>query len=147
MSALDLIADIGIYVGKSLDAYMFDHFLNCLIKCGSTTKKIIASKSKEVTIIFIRHTPYHHKIMNILWQTMNEKNNQARLHTIIYTKTVLQTHAPRDHTRAIMDRSNSTDTLDKILNKGLTDATPAVREACRDVFHIFSEHWKDRSEA
>ncbi|KAF7730673.1 suppressor of tub2 mutation [Apophysomyces ossiformis] len=147
LNALALIADIGTYVGKSLDAYMFDHFLNCLIKCASTTKKIIATTSQTATITFIAHTPFYHKIMNYLWLTMNEKNNQARLFTVIYTKALLQTHAHRDHVRALMDRTNSTDTLEQILNKGLTDATPAAREACREAYWIFSEHWRDRGEA
>ncbi|KAG0174960.1 suppressor of tub2 mutation [Apophysomyces sp. BC1021] len=146
-NALSLVADIGIYASKGLDNYMYDHFLNCLIKCASMTKKIIASASMNTTITFIRHTRYYPKIMNMLWLTMNEKNNQARLHTVIYTKTVLQTHAHQDHTRASMDRSNGTDILENILKKGLTDATPAVREACREAFWIFLEYWKERGEA
>lgn len=84
--------------------------------------------------------------MNMLGMMMNEKNNQVRLFTLTYTKTVLQAHAHRDHTRAVLDRTGGTDILVKILEKGLSDATPAVRENCRDAFWIFHEHWRDRGE-
>lgn len=77
---------------------------------------------------------------------MNDKNTQARLYTIQYTKTVLQTHAHREHTRTIMDKTNCVDHFESIITKGLNDATPAVREVCREAFWIFWEYWRDRGE-
>lgn len=146
MNALALVADIGIYLGKSLDTYIYDRLMDCLMKCASTTKKVIAQASMKTTITFITHASYHHKVMNMLWMTMNEKNNQARLYTVLYTKAILQAHTHRDQTRALMDRTGGTEVVMKILNKGLSDATPAVRESCREAFWIFAEHWKDRGE-
>lgn len=78
---------------------------------------------------------------------MAEKNSQVRLYAVGYTKTVLQTHAHRDHTRTVMDRTSGTmDHLESILTKGLNDPTPAVKEACREAFWIFWEYWRERGD-
>ncbi|KAI8136876.1 clasp N terminal-domain-containing protein [Fennellomyces sp. T-0311] len=146
LNALTLVAEIGLYLGRSIDTYIYDRLVDCLVKLATTTKKVIASASLKTTTTFLRHATYHHKVMNMLWIAMNEKNNQARQFTVTYTKTILQAHTHRDHTRAMMDRTGGTDLLVKILSKGLDDATPAVREVCREAFWIFWEHWKDRGE-
>ncbi|KAG2224308.1 hypothetical protein INT45_012877, partial [Circinella minor] len=146
LNALTLVSEIGTYAGKSIDTYIYDRLVDCLVKCATTTKKVIATASLKTTTTFLRHSIYHHKIMNMLWVTMNEKNSQARLFTVTYTKTILQTHTHRDHTRSVMDRTGNTDLIVKILSKGLDDPTPAVRENCREAFWIFWEHWQDRAE-
>ncbi|KAI7899136.1 clasp N terminal-domain-containing protein [Cokeromyces recurvatus] len=84
--------------------------------------------------------------MNMLLLLMNEKNSQVRLYTITYTKTLLQAHAHRDHTRLVMDRTNATDHFETLLTKGLNDATPTVKEMCRQAFWIFWEHWRSRGD-
>ncbi|KAI9498131.1 clasp N terminal-domain-containing protein [Zychaea mexicana] len=146
LNALTLVSEIGLYVGKSIDTYIYDRLIDCLIKCASTTKKVIASASMKTTTTFLKHSIFHYKVMNMLWIAMNEKNNQARLFTVTYTKIILQAHTHREHTRAVMDRTGGTDVLVKILSKGLDDATPSVREMCREAFWIFWDHWRDRGE-
>jgi hypothetical protein len=107
---------------------------------------MVANASLETTKIFLKHTQFHAKFMNMLNLSMNEKNIQVRLYTIIYTKTLLQTHAHNEKTRSIMDRTNSTDHFESIITRGLHDATPIVKETCREAFWIFSEYWKDRGD-
>jgi hypothetical protein len=84
--------------------------------------------------------------MNLFLLSMNEKNSQVRLYVVTYTKVVLQAHAHRDQTRAVMDRKGSTDQCEAIITKGLNDPTPSVKDACRDAFWIFWEHWRDRGD-
>lgn len=146
LNALTLVGEIGIYLGRSIDHYIYERLAECLVRCSTTTKKVIASASLKATTTFLRHATYYHKVMNMLAISMNEKNNQARDFTITYVKTILQSHAHRDHTRAIMDRSGNTDIIVKILTKGINDATPSVRENCREAFWIFWEYWRERGE-
>ena len=116
------------------------------MRCSSLTKKMIASASLEATKSFLKHTQFYPKTMNMLNLSMNEKNSQVRLYAITYVKTLLQTHAHHDRTRQTIDRSHSTDHFENIIVKGLNDPIPAVKEACREAFWIFWEHWRDRGE-
>lgn len=141
-----MVGDIGIYIGKHLDTYINDQLLMCMMRCAGLTKKMVATASLQATITFLRHTNFYPKFVNMLSLAINDKNTQVRLYTMQYCKTLLQTHAYRDHTRVIMDRTNCTDQFEVIINKGLNDATPAVREVCREAFWEFWEHWRDRGE-
>lgn len=142
-----MIEDISIYIGKYLDNYTVDQILLCMMRCSSLTKKMVASASFKATNIFIKHTQFYPKIMNMLNLSMNEKNSQIRLYAIGYVKTLLQTHAHRDHTRQVMDRTNGViDHFENILTKGLNDPTPTVKEACREAFWIFCEYWRERGD-
>ncbi|KAI9013380.1 clasp N terminal-domain-containing protein [Phycomyces nitens] len=147
LQTLALVVDIGVYMGKSVDQYIFDHIFNCLLRCASVTRKIVALKAKSTTLSFIRHASYQPKIINLLWLTMNEKNNQARLYGATYTKVALTTLLGRDPSRSHLDRSGATDLVEKIILKGIVDATLPVKEICREIYVIFAEHWKDRAEA
>lgn len=147
VKALLLVEDLGVYVGKHLDNYTIDQILLCMMRCSSLTKKIVASASFKATNVFLKHTHFYPKIMNMLNLSMNEKNAQVRLYAIGYVKTLLQTHAHRDHTRLVMDRTNGVvDYFENILTKGLNDPTPVVKEPCREAFWIFWEHWRERGE-
>lgn len=146
VKALLLVTDIGIYIGRHLDNYTTDQILLCMMRCSSLTKKMVASASLETTKSFLKHTQFYPKITNMLHLSMNEKNSQVRLYAMVYTKTLLQTHAHHDRTRQTMDRSHSTEQCETILVKGLNDPIPAVKEVCREAFWIFWEHWRDRGE-
>lgn len=142
-----MVEELGVYVGRHLDNYTIDQILLCMIRCSSLTKKIVASASFKATNVFLKHTQFYPKIMNMLSLSMNEKNAQVRLYAVGYVKTLLQTHAHRDHTRLIMDRTNGViDHFENILTKGLNDPTPVVKEACREAFWIFWEYWRERGE-
>ena len=118
-----------------------------MMRCSSLSKKIVASASFKATNIFLKNTNFYPKIMNMLNLSMAEKNSQIRLYAVGYTKTLLQTHAHKDHTRLIMDRTNSIiDYFETILIKGLNDPTPVVKEACREAFWIFWEYWRERGD-
>lgn len=146
VNALSLVSDIGIYIGRHVDAYIIEQLLSCMIRCASLTKKMVANASLEATKTFLKHTHFHAKFMNQLNFSMNEKNIQVRLYTVIYTKTLLQTHAHHEKTRALMDRTGSTDHFESIISRGLNDATPIVKETCREAFWIFWEYWKERGD-
>jgi hypothetical protein len=133
-------------MGNKLDTYITDHILMCMVRCSSLTKKMVATASLDATKIFLKHTQFNPKFMNMLNLSMQEKNSQARLYAIAYTKILLEIHAHRDQTRLYMDRHNSTDFFETIITKGLNDATPAVKEACREAFWIFWEYWRERGD-
>ncbi|CAO3600104.1 unnamed protein product [Absidia cylindrospora] len=126
---------------------MYDQFLNCLIRATSVAKKIVALQSKDAMIKFLYYANYYPKTPQLFWLAMNEKNNQVRHFVMLYLKTMLHAHAPKEQVRHSMDRSGGTDLIGKILDKALTDATPIVRETCREPFWAFWYFWHDRGEA
>ncbi|KAG0165413.1 suppressor of tub2 mutation [Apophysomyces sp. BC1015] len=89
---------------------------------------------------------YYSKVMHHLWAAMEEKNNQLRHFATVYLKTVLQAHGPKEGTRMTIERNGGVDLIEKILNRGLLDAAPIVRESCRQTFWIFRQYWPLRAE-
>lgn len=134
-------------MSRSLDAYMYDQFLNCLIRATSISKRIVALQAKEAMIKFLQLANYYPKTPQLFWLAMNEKNNQVRHFVTLYVKAMLHAHAPKEQVRHSMDRSGGTDLIGKILEKGLTDATPIVRETCREPFWFFWYFWQERGDA
>ncbi|KAI8096355.1 clasp N terminal-domain-containing protein [Halteromyces radiatus] len=147
LDALHLVADIGTYLPRSLDAYMYDQFLNSLIRATSVAKRIVAFQAKDSMIEFLLHANYYPKTPHLFWLAMNEKNNQVRHFVVLYVKAMLQAHASKEQVRHSMDRSGGTDLIGKIMEKGLVDAAPIVRETCREPFWFFWHFWQDRGDA
>ncbi|KAI8996900.1 clasp N terminal-domain-containing protein [Pilobolus umbonatus] len=146
VKTLSLVSDIGVYIGKHLDTYIFEQLLMCMFRCSSLTKKLVASASLQTTITFISHASFYPRVFSMLASSIGEKNSQIRLYAVIYAKTVLQVHAGRENNRTLMDRMNATDHCELIITKGLHDPTPAVKEASREAFWLFWEYWRERGD-
>ncbi|KAI8366943.1 clasp N terminal-domain-containing protein [Choanephora cucurbitarum] len=126
VKALSLVGDIGVYIGKHIDSYITEQLLMCMMRCASLTKKMVANASLEATKTLLKHTHFYPKFMNMLLLSITDKNSQVRLYVVIYTKTLLEAHAHREHTRTVMDRTNSTDHFETLISKGLNDPTPMM---------------------
>ncbi|KAI9300723.1 clasp N terminal-domain-containing protein [Cunninghamella echinulata] len=146
IDAIHLIADIGTYLPKSLDNYMNEQFLNGLLRATGFNKKIVASTAKDAMIQFLQHANYYSKTPHLLSLSMNEKNIQVRHYVIFYVKALLHAHGPKEPVRHLMDRSGGTELIGKIIEKGLNDAAPIVREQCREPFWYFWNFWPDRGD-
>ncbi|KAI8072433.1 clasp N terminal-domain-containing protein [Gongronella butleri] len=146
LDSLQLIADIGTRLPRSLDSYMYEQCLQCLIKAASVAKKIVALQSKDAMVQFLQHANYYAKTPQLLWLSINEKNNQVRHFTMLYALALLQAHGPKESVRQNMDRHGGTELMAKILQKALVDATPIVRQASRDPFWLFWHFWPERGD-
>ncbi|KAF7732330.1 suppressor of tub2 mutation [Apophysomyces ossiformis] len=146
LEALDLIGDIGTYIGTQLDAYTFETFFTSLLRCASLTKKIIATHSMQVMVTFISMTTYYLKMLHHLSAALDEKNNQVRHFATLYLRTIIQTHGPKDGTRAMIERNGSIEHIERFLRKGFFDAAPVVRESCRQTFWLFRKYWPSQAE-
>ncbi|KAI9028956.1 clasp N terminal-domain-containing protein [Phycomyces nitens] len=146
LKALYLITDIGTFMGRYLDSYTFDIIFSNLLRCSSQSKKIIASQIIQVTNTFLSTTPFYSKTIQLLMTAIGEKNNQLRHFASVYLKTVLETHGKNESTKAAMERTGSHDLVEQIIKKGLFDATPFVREVCRQTYWVFYSLWPPRAE-
>ncbi|CAO3592556.1 unnamed protein product [Absidia cylindrospora] len=145
--AFDLIIDIGRVTGTRIDAVTFETLFTSLLKCGNSSKQIIATKAKQTMVLFLSTTSYHNKAITLLCSTFNEdKNQQSREFTAIYLKTCLQTHAPKAIIKENMERLNTLNNIEGFLKNGLLDASPSVRQSCRNVFWIYHKCWPRNGE-
>ncbi|ORZ20424.1 clasp N terminal-domain-containing protein [Absidia repens] len=145
--AFDLIVDIGRVTGTRIDAITFETLFTSLLKCGNSSKQIVATKAKQTTVLFLSTTSYHNKAVTLLCSTFNDdKNQQSREFTAIYLTTCLETHAPRAIVRENMERLNTLNSIEGFLKTGLLDASPSVRQSCRNAFWIYHRCWPRNGE-
>ena len=112
LEALDLVSDIGTFVGYYLDFYTLNTLLTSLLRRGTTTKNIIAAHTKDTTITLLSNTSYHSKIVHLLASTLEEKNNQARHYAANYMNVFLDTHGHREYARTAIERSAELDLVE-----------------------------------
>jgi len=109
------------------------------------TKTITAQASQDSVTSLITYTSGTPRtFIPLLWQTIQDKNVQARTYGIGHLKAYLETHAERS--KHSIEVSGGLDTLEKALKKGLSDANPAVKSAARTCFWVFNEVWRDRGQ-
>ena len=90
---------------------------------------------------YLSNIPYRNRIMQQITESMGEKNIQLRHHATIYLKTVLETHA----SGVAIEKSGGLDLAEKAIKKALSDASPMVRESCRQVFSVLQAYWPGRA--
>jgi CLIP-associating protein 1/2 len=96
------------------------------------------------TVTFLTETPFHSKVMSHISALSNDKSIQARQFALAYAGSFAQAHAARS--RGPFEKSGSIDLFAKMIQKGLSDAAPAVRNSAREGFWVFHSLWKDRGD-
>ncbi|CAO3637919.1 unnamed protein product [Mucor hiemalis] len=120
--------------------------LSNLLKCSSVTKKLIVTKTAQVTNTFLSRTTFYTKMLVMLCKTVSEKNVQIRQLSSNYIKTLLETHGSKESIRAAIEKADTLVLLDQFLIKGLVDAAPSIRDSCRSLYWIYQQLWEDRAE-
>ncbi|KAG2229586.1 hypothetical protein INT48_001897 [Thamnidium elegans] len=145
IAALLLVSTISITLGSILDHYTMEIILSNLMKCSVVTKKLISTKVMEVTIVFLSNTPFYPKMITMLCNSMKEKNVQLRQLCCTYIQTILKTHGSQESVRAIVEKSDTSFSIDTFLKKELVDASPTVRDACRSLYWTYSQYWPEKA--
>lgn len=141
-----MIEDTSIAVGEQLDVYTLEIILLNLLKSSSVTKKFIATRTSEVTNQFLAHIAFHSKILILLCKTKNEKNVQLRQSAAEYICTVLSTHASKESVRSHINKSTELiNWINQFVKKGITDASPLVRDGCRKTFGVYNQYFPERA--
>ncbi len=84
-------------------------------------------------------------MISLLCKNTNDKNIQVRKSSAVFLKTILQTHGVKEHTRLAIGKPEISPLIQQFLMKGLSDASPAVREACRQAYWAYHEHWPNQA--
>ncbi|KAI9288298.1 clasp N terminal-domain-containing protein [Umbelopsis sp. AD052] len=144
LATLALIEDLGRCLGPHLDNYTFDTLLQNLLRCALLSKKLVSAASMTTTITFLTETPFHSKVMSHISALSNDKSIQARQFAFAYACSFAQAHGAKS--KGPFEKSGGIDLFSKMIQKGLSDAAPAVRSSAREGFWVFHSLWKDRGD-
>ncbi|KAL0949584.1 hypothetical protein HGRIS_009633 [Hohenbuehelia grisea] len=118
--------------------------LTNLLRMASFTKRITAQQSQiSVEAIIRKGSSQPRIILPLLWNTVQDKNAQARTFGIGHVQTYLEVHAQR--ARNAIEASGGLEILEKALKKSIVDPNPGVKEKARKCFWPFDEVWHDRA--
>jgi CLIP-associating protein 1/2 len=120
-----------------------EKFMPNLIKMSSSTKKLVSQAGASAANMLLSNCSYHYRIINMLSSAMQDKNLPLRISVVGWLKTVVTSHADR---KDYIEKSGGAESLEKCVKKGLTDASPKVREGTRELFWLFYQTWTDRGE-
>ncbi|GAN06928.1 hypothetical protein MAM1_0141c06418 [Mucor ambiguus] len=138
--ALSLVEAIGTYVGDSLNMHTNEAILRFLMNESSVTKRAIASRAFEATNNYLTRVRFRPMVLIFLCKRAQDKNPQLREFALGYIKTVLSVHGSANKSRLI-EHADLTQAIASSLQKGLVDAAPTVRSACKETYYVFEEHW------
>ncbi|CAO3699091.1 unnamed protein product [Rhizopus stolonifer] len=139
LDGFDFVSELGNHLGAKLHLNTIETIIVSLVKCCSTSNKIIFNKANKVAISFLQKTRLSTRVVVILCKTIDDKNNQVRQSAVEFLKTLLTIHARKL-------QGNSSASIQKYIKKGLTDASPEVRESCRQAYWVYYEHWPKEAE-
>nr|CAG8506500.1 6254_t:CDS:10 [Entrophospora candida] len=142
LTTCEFIQDASVYLGSAINPFA-ETLLTKLLKMVSSTKKLVSQASANATISLLKNSSYNCRLVTQLLSTMKEKNVQLRIYNISFLKTVIEAHS---HRKDYIERTGGAEVFEKSIKIGLVDASPKVREGCREVFWLFNEFWSHRGD-
>ncbi|RCH80049.1 suppressor of tub2 mutation, partial [Rhizopus stolonifer] len=139
LNCLEFVAEVGELLGPQLHPDTAEPIIASLVKCCSTLKKSLFIKANEVAISFLKKVCFSSKIVAILCKTIDDKSNQVRQSAAEFLMIFLKIHARNF-------QGKSADRLQGYIKRGLADASPEVRESCRQAYWVYYEHWPKEAE-
>lgn len=137
-----LVQEATQQVGSGMDP-MVDILLHTLYSLCRSTKSI-ASKNGDATITTLfNNVTYSARLMQCIWNGTSDKNLRPRTYAAGWLKTLISRFS---HQKSILEHSNGLLLIEKIVNRGLADADPGVRDKARDAYWCFNSIWPARGE-
>ncbi|CEP18458.1 hypothetical protein [Parasitella parasitica] len=133
-------------VASSIPIYTLEIIMKNLLKISCITKKGLAAQAFKVTNHLLSKTSFHTKIISMLCKTANEKNPQLREFSASYIGTVLDTHGSSEAVKSRVAKTDLSQLIREFIQKGLVDAAPSVREACKNTYSVYSKYWPTAAE-
>ncbi|TIB93662.1 hypothetical protein E3Q19_00860 [Wallemia mellicola] len=142
LNAINLCVDLSHFLGSSMDSFA-EPIVSCLMKMATLTKKIVVQHSQSALTTILRNVSYSARILNVLYNAIQEKAPTPRQFAITHLRVVIETHA-RAH-KTFIETSNGLQTLETSIKKTLGDANPGVREQGRTTYWSFQNIWPAQS--
>lgn len=141
--ACQFIKEMAIILGHNIDP-IADTFLANIIKMTALSKKITHTNANITSSAIIANSSYSIRTVNHIHSAMNEKNIQPRLYCGKWIRIILCRHRI---VKSSMESSGGREIMESCIIKGLSDASPGVREEMRQAFWAFNEVWPNSGRA
>ncbi|KAI9144827.1 clasp N terminal-domain-containing protein [Paraphysoderma sedebokerense] len=111
-----------------------------LFKLIFQTKRLTLNASSDAIRAILRNSSYSGRLLNTLFTYASEKNPQVRLQISNFFTVILEGHSAK------LEKSGGLEIIEKIIEKGVGDANPGVREAARGLFGLYAAKFSDRAD-
>lgn len=136
-----LVQEMAQTLGPSIDS-MLEILMQNAVKLCSATKNISAQNGQATVDALLSNATYNVRLVQHIWFAAQDKNVQPRTFASGWLQTIMKRQA---HSKAAFEHSGGLELAEKIIKKGLSDATPKVREQMRGTFWAFHATWPDRA--
>ncbi|KAK0883866.1 suppressor of tub2 mutation [Friedmanniomyces endolithicus] len=137
-----LVQELGRTLGPALDGQV-EQLLQNFIKMSAVTKPIAAQHGRTTCDAIFQNCSYHTRMMQHLWNAVQDKNASARQCVPEWLKIILKRQAGyKQH----FESSGGLELAEKTIKKGLDDSKPTVKENMRAAYWTFARTWPDRAD-
>eukprot|EP00158_Paraphelidium_tribonemae_P005123 Partr_v1_DN27175_c1_g1_i1_m16030 putative Microtubule binding protein that promotes the stabilization of dynamic microtubules. Required for mitotic spindle formation (By similarity) len=146
-AACAAISDMAVHMQQHSDPFV-DRLLATLLKLTSQSKKVVVSLGSSTACTLLRNSGFQFRLLE---RTVNaatgEKSPLARERACELTLVLVEEAVKRgDSGKSQVLRSGGLDLLDRLLGKGLGDASGSVRGYCRDILTVYQREWPERAD-
>lgn len=136
-SSCQLVKEISIILNHGIDS-ISDIFISSIIKLTALSKKITHTVANITVSALYANTSYSYRALNYIPAILNEKNIQPRIYSAKWLRIIIYCHR---NVKSVIESSGGRDIIESCIFKGLSDASPGVREEMRQTFWTFNEIW------
>jgi CLIP-associating protein 1/2 len=137
-----LIKDCALTLGTSMDP-VIEPYLTNLVRMTNSAKKITHQTAAMSISVMIANTSYSGRYLNQINIVMSEKVAQSKIYCATWIKILICRHHRH---KSLIENNGGLQTIEKNLQRGLSDANPGVREAMRSTFWTYYEVWPKEGE-
>lgn len=137
-----LVQELAKTLGPALDPHV-EMLLQSFVKMSAATKHIAAENGRVTAEAIFQNCSYHVRMVQHIWNAMQEKNVQLRQSTPGWLTIILKRQSGyKNH----FDSSGGLDFAEKCIKKGLDDANPKVKEGYRATYWTFAKTWPAKAD-
>ncbi|KAJ9048664.1 suppressor of tub2 mutation [Entomophthora muscae] len=141
ISALNTVADLSEFLPDgALDPYCVLIFPT-LLKCASSTKKLLAETSHSTLLTYLAHSSYNPKALSLICSSLSDRSVQLRIYAVSYLISFLTRHSNKPQQFEKKGLQVGLELVKSGLSRSLGDANPKARELARQAFSIFQNTW------
>ena len=130
-------------VGTSLDTSFLDIILTSVIRqCNSTRSLYSTAADKTVATIF-NCANFNPRFISYIAEASRERNTKPRAFAMGWLILLFTVYSTR---KSVFEHGNLLETTIQVIQRGLADADPNVRDTARRAFHAFKPLWPAHAE-
>ncbi|KAI0225350.1 suppressor of tub2 mutation [Massospora cicadina] len=141
ISALNTVADLSQFLPDGVMDPYGSLIFPTLLKCASSTKKLLAETAHSVILVYLAHSSYSLKTLALLCSSVSDRSPQLRVYAGSYLVAFLTKHSAKPHQFERRGLQVGLDLVVAAVARSLRDANPKARELARQAFALLHDTW------